>query len=157
MPILRFWPNLWHVRKSLSPFHSAIIWIATLIKNMVIRFPLPYQVGLYNPQLRFWIFNRLNRMRKLLFSLFGPSAKFEIGDSVELLEGGQLMVVTKISKEPGAEYPCIHCQWTDSGTNEIRTKIFSERELQIIDWYRVKWLYYLLRHSSETYIECWRL
>lgn len=80
----------------------------------------------------------MNGIRKFIFGLFGPSVKFEVGDSVELLEGGQLMVVTKISTETGMREPCIHCQWTDSETKETRIKFFSESELKLIDWYNNK-------------------
>ncbi len=74
----------------------------------------------------------MNRIRKILFKLFGPTSKFNVGDSVELMQGGHLMVVIDIVPEPDMEEPLVHCEWCES--EKTIKKLFSEKDLKLIDW-----------------------
>ena len=67
--------------------------------------------------------------------LFGPRSKFKVGDSVQLHEGGHLMVVTQIFSDPAMSQPLIDCKWFESETKATRTNLFSEADLEIFDWY----------------------
>ncbi len=77
----------------------------------------------------------MNAFSGLLFDLFGPTPKFKVGDSVEVVEGGPLMVVTKIVSTSGVEAPLVNCQWVDAETKSIEVKLFSEKGLKLVDWY----------------------
>lgn len=74
----------------------------------------------------------MKRIRIWLAELFGPASKFDVGDRVELLHGGQLMVVIEIVSEVGAENPRVLCQWTEAESNRTRREIFRENELRCI-------------------------
>lgn len=66
--------------------------------------------------------------------LFGPKSKFNVGDSVQLLEGGPLMVVTEVFSARDMTQPLIDCKWFDSETKTTRTNLFSEKDLKAFDW-----------------------
>lgn len=72
----------------------------------------------------------MKSVKRLLAELFGPTSRFRVGDSVELLQGKQIMVVIEIVSESGAENPHILCQWLERETNRPRTGIFREFELR---------------------------
>jgi uncharacterized protein YodC (DUF2158 family) len=75
----------------------------------------------------------MNRVRKILFELFGPTSKFSVGDSVELVQGSLLMVVIDIVPDSDTYEPLVHCEWSESEKNF--RKFFSEKDLKLIDWY----------------------
>ena len=74
-------------------------------------------------------------MRKLLFTLFGPTSKFNIGDTVQPIHSDQLMVVIEIIKERDLEVPIVQCQWYDAKSKSDRKDLFSEKDLIPFDWY----------------------
>ena len=78
----------------------------------------------------------MNRIRELLSELFGPTSKFRVGDGVELLEGGNIMLVVEVISEPGMPEPIIYCQWYESKTKSTKTKFLPEKDLKQINWYQ---------------------
>lgn len=79
-----------------------------------------------------------NQVRNLLDEVFGPSSKFKMGDSVELLQGGELMVVIEIIPAREGKEPLIRCQWIDARTKCTRKELFPEGEIKLIDWYKAQ-------------------
>jgi hypothetical protein len=75
-------------------------------------------------------------MRKLLLELFGPSSAFTAGDSVEPLQGGELMVVKSIGLDPHTGEKIVHCSSFQPATATSVTKAFKETDLKLIDWYK---------------------
>lgn len=78
----------------------------------------------------------LPMMRKLLTELFGPSTAFAPGDSVEPMQGGQLMVVKSTSVDPNTHEKIVLCSSFDPVMAVSILKSFKERDLKLIDWYR---------------------
>jgi len=76
-------------------------------------------------------------IRKLLDQVFGPSSKFKVGDSVEILRGGELMVVVEVLATRESKGPRMLCQWVDSKTKRPMKELFSEDEIKLIDWYKL--------------------
>ncbi len=77
-------------------------------------------------------------MRKLLFDLFGPSFLFAPGDSVEPVEGGQLMVVKRTGRDRQTGEKIVLCSAFDPHASASVTKSFRENELKLIDWYEAR-------------------
>jgi uncharacterized protein YodC (DUF2158 family) len=67
--------------------------------------------------------------------LTGPLSRFNVGDSVQLKDGGPLMVVIEVFTSRKMPEPLIHCKWYESETKETRTNIFHESALKLFDWY----------------------
>jgi uncharacterized protein YodC (DUF2158 family) len=65
--------------------------------------------------------------------LFGPVSKFKIGDRVQLIEGGNFMLVTEIIALPKMKEPLIQCKWYDPETHETKTNIIGEGKIRIFD------------------------
>jgi uncharacterized protein YodC (DUF2158 family) len=70
----------------------------------------------------------------LLKWIFKPRAKFKVGESVQLIEGGHLMVVKQIIPSKKMNEPLILCGWYESETKENRTNIFPQSALKPFDW-----------------------
>jgi hypothetical protein len=75
-------------------------------------------------------------MRKLLTELFGPSTAFAPGDSVEPLQGGQLMVVKSTSVDSHTNEKIVLCSSFDPVLAASVVKLFKENDLKPIDWYQ---------------------
>lgn len=63
----------------------------------------------------------------------GLTFKFKVGDSVQLNEGGPLMIVTAIHCSWKMPRPLIDCMW--SKDNVRRSNLFLETNLKAFDWY----------------------
>lgn len=74
--------------------------------------------------------------RKLLLQLFGPTSKFQVGDSVEIKQGGQLMVIVAIIPNNETTGPVIQCRYFNPLTKEIEVRFFNEGDLKPINWYK---------------------
>ena len=68
--------------------------------------------------------------------LWGPVSKFRRGDSVQLCNGGYLMVVVGVHRNRKFRSPVIECKWFDPETRENRTNVFHEEQLIFFDWNR---------------------
>jgi hypothetical protein len=86
--------------------------------------------------LAIFIGNFSSVMRKFLSDLFGPSAAFAPGDSVEPLQGGELMVVKNTRINPHTREKIVLCTSFDPVSAVSVTKSFKESDLKLIDWYR---------------------
>lgn len=75
------------------------------------------------------------RLQKIRTWLFGPPSRFNVGDSVQLLEGGDLMVVIQVHSTRGMKRPLVECKWQESSTRDVRTQLFPEDRLKLFDWY----------------------
>lgn len=70
--------------------------------------------------------------------IFRPASRFKVGESVQLVSGNELMVVTKIYKESKIDYPLIECVWFEAHSKTSRRGIFSEEQLIPFDWTKVR-------------------
>ena len=78
-------------------------------------------------------------IKNWLLSVFGPSSRFNVGDSVQPIHGEQeLMVVVEIKKEQNAQEPLVRCQWYDSDEKKNKVVVFPENQLEPFDWYHPK-------------------
>jgi uncharacterized protein YodC (DUF2158 family) len=68
--------------------------------------------------------------------IFGPKPNFKPGDSVELKDGGCLMVVIEVITNNHLKEPIINCKWYDHHTKENRTNLFGESKLKRFDWHK---------------------
>jgi uncharacterized protein YodC (DUF2158 family) len=73
--------------------------------------------------------------KRLQNLLFKSNSRFNQGDAVELVEGGDLMVVEKIITGSKLREPMVMCKWYDSSTRTNRKNIFNESKLRLIDWH----------------------
>lgn len=73
--------------------------------------------------------------QKLKVWLFGPASRFRVGDSVQLVSGGPLMVVYRIFSARDLKEPLVFCRWYDPKTRENRNMCFPEANLKLFDWY----------------------
>jgi uncharacterized protein YodC (DUF2158 family) len=67
--------------------------------------------------------------------LFGHKSEFKKGDSVQLQEGGELMLVIDVYTNRNLSGPLVECRWYEPATKEIRTQIFQESRLKFFDWH----------------------
>lgn len=72
-------------------------------------------------------------IEKIRCHIFGPRSRFKPGDAVQLQEGEQLMVVTRIYTSRKMSQPIIECHWSEGSTR--RMNMFVERALKPFDWY----------------------
>jgi uncharacterized protein YodC (DUF2158 family) len=78
-------------------------------------------------------------IKNLLLTFFGPSSKFNVGDSVQPVRGNQeLMVVTGFKREHKSKEPLVRCQWYDIEEKKEKTMVFEEKELEPFDWHNPK-------------------
>jgi uncharacterized protein YodC (DUF2158 family) len=73
---------------------------------------------------------------KIRTRLFGPKSKFKLGDSVEIEDGGSLMVVIEVITNSHLKEPILNCKWYDEHTKSDRTNLFSESKLKPFDWHK---------------------
>lgn len=74
-------------------------------------------------------------LKNLLQSVFGPSSRYVVGDSVQPVLGDrELMVVTKVIVGKDLD-PQVLCRWVDSKTEQSREVVFKENEIEPFDWY----------------------
>lgn len=73
--------------------------------------------------------------KKLKEWAFGPKARFEVGDNVQLIiGGGELMIVCEVWSSQKLKEPLICCKWSVPATSEIRTNLFHESQLRYYNW-----------------------
>lgn len=78
-------------------------------------------------------------IKNWLMSVFGPTSRYHIGDSVQTIHGDQeLMVVVGIKTERNSKESIIQCQLFDSTEKRNKEVVFSENELEPFDWYHPK-------------------
>lgn len=68
--------------------------------------------------------------------IFGSKSRFLIGESVQLKNGGALMVITEIFAGKKFSEPLINCKWYESEQKITRTNLFPESSLKPFDWYK---------------------
>ena len=69
------------------------------------------------------------------FGILSPERKFKVGDQVQQINGGPLMIVQSIEVVPKTKDILISCKWYDKETKETRTNLFKEEQLKLFDWY----------------------
>ena len=67
--------------------------------------------------------------------LFTRKSRFRVGESVQLNDGGHLMVVTEIFSGKKFDEPLINCKWYESDQKITRTNLFPESRLKPFNWY----------------------
>jgi uncharacterized protein YodC (DUF2158 family) len=70
--------------------------------------------------------------------LFGPPSKFKVGDTVQLKNGGYLMVVVEVCSYRNMKQCLLYCQWYESDFHRTRWNLFRESSLMPFDWYTAK-------------------
>lgn len=74
-------------------------------------------------------------LKRLLQSVFGPTSRYVVGDSVQPVRGDrELMVVSKVLVGRDMN-PRVVCRWVDSKSEQNREALFEENEIQPFDWY----------------------
>lgn len=76
-------------------------------------------------------------IKQWLLSVFGPESRFNVGDSVQPVNGDdELMVVKKIIRKWETKEPLILCQGYDEEKKKRKEALYPEKELKPFDWYR---------------------
>jgi uncharacterized protein YodC (DUF2158 family) len=78
----------------------------------------------------------IDLFRKL--GIMRPPPKFRIGDQVQKITGGPLMIVQSVELIKRSNAHLVTCKWYDTDTKESRTNIFREEQLKVFDWYNPK-------------------
>ena len=69
------------------------------------------------------------------FGIFKPDTKFKVGDQVQQINGGPLMIVQSIEMLKNSNGYLVTCKWFDTDTKESRTNLFKPEQLKLFDWY----------------------
>lgn len=78
-------------------------------------------------------------IKNWFLSVFGPSSRFNIGDSVQKIHGDQeLMVVVEIEKVMNNKDTLVRCKYYDAEEKTDKTVFLLEKELEPFDWYHPK-------------------
>lgn len=72
-------------------------------------------------------------LQSIVAFMIGRKARFKVGDSVQLLNGGPLMVVKRVYRGRKMNEPLLECQWNEGKT--IRKSLFRDDQLKMFDWY----------------------
>ena len=72
-------------------------------------------------------------LRKL--GLLPAPSKFKVGDQVQLISGGPLMIVESVELIKKTGNYLIGCKWFDKETQSSRTNLFTQEQLKPFDWY----------------------
>jgi uncharacterized protein YodC (DUF2158 family) len=76
-----------------------------------------------------------NIVQRIVNKIFVSRSFFVSGQSVQLKNGGELMVVQRIHFNKKMHEPFIECKWFDRTSQSTKTNIFPEKDLKNFDWY----------------------
>lgn len=80
--------------------------------------------------------SRWHYFSRLKLRLFGPKSSYKIGDSVQLKEGGEMMMVIEVIEKRGLDQPLLYCEWYEGDTKSTRQNLFREDTLIPFDWHQ---------------------
>lgn len=80
--------------------------------------------------------DRWRYLSKLKLRLFGPTSSYKVGDSVQLKDGGGMMMVIEVIEKRGLDQPLLYCQWYEEDTKATRQNLFRENMLTPFDWHQ---------------------
>jgi uncharacterized protein YodC (DUF2158 family) len=75
-------------------------------------------------------------LQKIKRILFGMESKFKEGDSVQIAERDQIMIVEHVVCARDYKEPIIVCKWYDQRSKETVRSLYMESRLTAFDWYQ---------------------